>query len=70
MKKMIRFAVLAIALFSAVAVVPTAQAMIAPIGDCPTVEISTDGGQTWSECDNWGRWEDSSGVTCYYTCYY
>lgn len=70
MNKLFRLSVvaaLAITLMSTAVVVPNAHAL-APIGDCPTVEVSYDGGQTWSECNNWGRWEDAGGVTCYYSC--
>jgi hypothetical protein len=49
-------------------VAPTESYALAPIGDCPTVEVSYDGGATWSECRNWGRVETSDSVTCYYSC--
>ena len=65
MNKMLRIAVAAALAFSLFAFVPAAEAQI---GDCPTVEISHDGGETWQECDNWGRFETRDSVTCYYDC--
>ena len=68
MNKMLRFAVVALAIaVSVVAVTPNTQAM-STIGDCPIVEVSYDGGETWTECDNWGRFETRDSVTCYYDC--
>lgn len=66
MNKMLRIAVAAALAFSLFASVPAAEAQT--IGDCPTVEISHDGGETWQECDNWGRFETRDSVTCYYDC--
>ncbi len=66
MNKLFRFAAVAAIAITLLAGVPSLQAQT--IGDCPTVEISHDGGETWQECDNWGRFETRDSVTCYYDC--
>lgn len=67
MNKLFRLSVVALAIaVSVLATVPTASADT--IGDCPTVEVSYDGGETWTECDNYGRYETRDSVTCYYSC--
>jgi len=69
MNKLFRFAVVAALAVSMLAAVPSAQAQLQePIGDCPYVFISYDGGDTWYQCDNYGRYEDRSSTTCYYEC--
>jgi hypothetical protein len=39
------------------------------VADCPDVYISTDGGQTWSQCDFNGGVEVPGWLICVYTCY-
>ena len=39
------------------------------VSDCPDVYISTDGGQTWSQCDFNGGFEVPGWLICVYTCY-
>ena len=68
MNKLFRFAVVAALTVAMLAAVPTAQAQQEPIGDCPYVFYSNDGGQTWTQCDNYGRVETRESTTCYYAC--
>ena len=48
-----------------------AMAVPSYAGICPDVYISTDGGQTWTQCDFDGGTigRDNQSITCYYTCY-
>jgi hypothetical protein len=69
MNKLFRFAVVAALTVAMLAAVPTAQAQLQePIGDCDYVFVSYDGGQTWYQCDNYGRVETRDTISCYYSC--
>jgi hypothetical protein len=70
MNKFFRFAVVLALAVSMLAAVPSADAqeLQEPIGDCDYVFVSYDGGETWYQCDNWGRVETRDSVTCYYDC--
>jgi hypothetical protein len=62
MKRIVRL--ISVLVFVLAMAVPTFAA------DCPDVYISTDGGQTWSQCDFDGGIITSDRTTwCFYTCY-